>query len=156
MRIRLLAVGTRLPVWVETGFAEYARRMPPQCRLELVEIAAEKRRRYDSVARLKQAEAKRILGALHQGERLIALDEGGSQWSSKMLSRQLDGWMGDGQDVALLVGGPDGLDRTCLDRAGQRWSLSTLTLPHALVRIVVAEQLYRAWSISTGHPYHRE
>jgi len=156
MRIRLLAVGTRLPAWVGSGFAEYARRMPPQCRLELVEIVAEKRRRNDAVARLKQAEANRILGALQRGERLIALDERGRQWTSQVLSQQLDHWMASGQDIALAVGGPDGLDQSCLNRAEQRWSLSTLTLPHGLVRVVVAEQLYRAWSISSGHPYHRQ
>ena len=155
MRIRLLAVGTRLPAWVGSGFAEYARRMPPHCRLELVEIVAEKRRRNDAVARLKQAEANRILGALQRGERLIALDERGRQWTSQVLSQQLDHWLASGQDIALAVGGPDGLDQRCLNRAEQRWSLSTLTLPHGLVRVVMVEQLYRAATVIDGHPYHK-
>ena len=156
MNIRLLAVGTRMPGWVAEGFAEYARRMPRECRLELVEIAADPRTKNSPVARIKSAECGRLLSAVPRGALTVALDERGQSWSTRELADRLENWLAGGRDVALLVGGPDGLDADCLDTAEQRWSLSPLTLPHPLVRVVVAEQLYRAWSLIQGHPYHRD
>lgn len=155
MRIHLLAVGTRMPDWVEAGFAEYAGRLPPECGLVLREIPPERRGKNPDVARLKAKEGERLLAAVPKGARIIALDVTGRAWSTEQLAERLGGWQQDGRDVALLVGGPDGLAPECLDRAEARWSLSPLTFPHPLVRIVLAEQLYRAWSILAGHPYHR-
>lgn len=156
MKLHLLAVGRRMPEWVQTGYREYARRLPPECPLDLCEIAPGTRGRGADAARAVQTEGDRMLRALPGGARVLALDERGTAWRTRELAQQLSGWMRDGQDIALLAGGPDGLAPACLARAQQRWSLSPLTLPHALVRIVVAEQLYRAWSVLAGHPYHRE
>ncbi len=155
MRIHLIAVGTRMPAWVTQGFEEYARRLPADCALQLVEIAAGKRGKNADIARITRDEGERTLAAIPKGARVVALDVKGRSWSTGQLSQQLDGWRHKGRDIALLVGGPEGLAAECLARAEQCWSLSPLTLPHPLVRIVVAEQLYRAWSILNGHPYHR-
>jgi 23S rRNA (pseudouridine1915-N3)-methyltransferase len=159
MRIRLLSVGRRMPSWVQQGFAEYAKRLPPECALELVEI--ERGRRGSGKAsdadleRIRREEGERLLKSLPDGSLALALDVGGRPWSTEQLAAQLTGWLGGGRDVALLVGGPDGLAEACLARAEQRWSLSPLTFPHPLVRVILAEQIYRAWSITKGHPYHR-
>jgi len=155
VRIHLIAVGTRMPAWVTQGFEEYARRLPPDCALQLVEIPAGKRGKNADMARLIRDEGERTLAAVPKGARVVALDVGGRAWSTAQLAGQLDDWRHDGRDLALLVGGPEGLAAECLAWAEQHWSLSPLTLPHPLVRIVVAEQLYRAWSILHGHPYHR-
>jgi len=164
MRIRLISIGQRMPGWVDAGFREYAKRLPAECALELMELpgglAGKGRRRTGKVTdgeieRLRRHEGERLLGAVPQRSRIIALDVAGRAWTSEQLAGQLDGWLGDGRDLALLVGGPNGISEDCLARADQRWSLSPLTLPHPLVRVVVAEQLYRAWSQLQGHPYHR-
>jgi len=155
MRIHLLAVGQRLPGWVAEGYEEFARRLPPECRLLLTEVAAARRSKGAEVGRLRAAEGERLLAALPRGACAIALDVGGAAWSTEQLAARLAGWMQAGRDVALLVGGPDGLAPACLERTDAVWSLSALTLPHALVRIVVAEQIYRAWTLYKGHPYHR-
>ncbi len=155
MRISLIAVGTRMPAWVTQGYAEYARRLPADCALRLVEIPAGKRGKGADIARITQQEGEKMLAALPKRARVVALDVKGRPWSTEILSQELDAWRHDGRDVALLVGGPEGLAPECMARAEQRWSLSNLTLPHPLVRIVVAEQLYRAWSILHNHPYHR-
>lgn len=155
MRIHLLAVGTRMPAWVQAGFDEYAKRLPPECALKLVEIPAEKRGKSVSVDQLRAKEGMRIVAALPKGAHVIALEVNGKPWSTEELSAQLKRWMQRGDDVALLVGGPDGLDAACRARATEQWSLSPLTLPHPLVRVVLAEQLYRAWTVVSGHPYHR-
>ena len=155
MRVHLIAVGTRMPAWVTQGFEEYARRLPADCALQLVEIPAGKRGKNADIARITRDEGERTLAAIPRGARVVALDVEGRAWRTEQLAGQLDDWRHDGRDVALLVGGPEGLAPACLARAEQRWSLSPLTLPHPLVRIVVAEQLYRAWSILQGHPYHR-
>lgn len=144
-----------MPEWVTAGYQEYARRMPRECDLRLAEIPPHRRTRGSDAARARAAEGERILSAAPASARLVALDRGGRQWSTERLARELDGWLGSGDDVALMVGGPDGLSTDCLDAARQRWSLSELTLPHPLVRVVVAEQIYRAWSILRNHPYHR-
>ncbi len=155
MRIHLIAVGTRMPGWVETAYAEYAARLPHECRLELTEIAPAQRGKNADIERAKQSEGERILKALPRDSHVIALDEHGQQLGSVDWSAALKDWMQSGRDTSLLVGGPDGHAREVLARADRRWSLSRLTLPHALVRVLVAEQLFRAWSLLANHPYHR-
>ena len=155
MKIHLLAVGARMPEWVGKGYAEYAGRLPRECALNLLEIPAGRRGSHADVARIVRAEGERLLAAVPTGSRLIALDERGQQWSTVELAERLSGWLREGRDVSLLIGGPDGLDAACRARADMLWSLSRLTLPHPLVRVVVAEQLYRARSLLHHHPYHR-
>lgn len=145
----------RIPTWVQNGYQEYAQRLPRVCALHLLEIPAVKRSSKADVTRLVQEEGKRLLAAVPVGSQIIALDERGSSWNTAELAKQLATWLQQGRDTSLLIGGADGLDAACLQCAAQRWSLSPLTLPHALVRIVVAEQLYRAWSLLHNHPYHR-
>lgn len=144
-----------MPDWVKSGYDEYVKRLPRECRLQLVEIPAGKRGKGANLARAIQDEGERMLAALPKEAHVIALDMRGKQWDTPQLAQRLKDWLQDGRDVALLTGGPDGLAESCLKRADHLWSLSKLTLPHPLVRIVVAEQLYRAWSLLTGHPYHR-
>lgn len=159
MRIRLLSVGRRMPRWADDAFAEYAKRLPAECALELVEIAPSRRGRGKAGAaeldRIRRDEGERLLKALPAAALAVALDVDGRAWSTEQLADRLRAWLADGRDPALLVGGPDGLAQSCLARAEQRWSLSPLTFPHPLVRVILAEQLYRAWSIIAGHPYHR-
>lgn len=155
MRLRLICVGQKMPDWVNQGFSEYARRMPPELAVELTEITMAHRGKNPDIARLMKREGEAILGSLSDRDRVIALEVGGHSWSTEKLAGQLENWQQDGQDVCFLVGGPDGLDRACRQRADQLWSLSDLTLPHPLVRILLAEQLYRAWTVTRNHPYHR-
>ena len=155
MRIHLIAVGHRRAGWEQEGFREYARRMPPELSIELREIAPSKHASRSSVGRRVDAEGKRVLAAIPDGARVVALDERGTQWTTGALAGCLERWMLEGRALALLVGGADGLAPSCIDAAEHRWSLSSLTLPHGLVRVIVAEQLYRAWTILRGHPYHR-
>ena len=155
MDINLIAVGTRMPGWVDAGYREYARRMPRECSLTLTEIPLAQRGKATAVERAVNNEGERMLAAVGADRRVIALNVEGAAWSTEQLARQLELWLQDGRNVALLVGGPDGLAPACQASAAQSWSLSPLTLPHPLVRVVIAEQLYRAWSITTGHPYHR-
>ena len=142
MRITILAVGHKMPAWIQDGFEEYVRRMPPEIRVELVE--------------LKPAHADRMLASVPDDATLIALDERGKSVTTQGLSVMLAGWMRDGSHPVFAIGGADGLDPAVKERADKLVSLSALTLPHALVRVVLAEQLYRAWSILARHPYHRE
>lgn len=153
MRIRLLAVGTRMPGWVKDGYEAYAKRLPKGCQIELVEIAPGKRQR--GAERAMADEGQALLGRIGRDDAVIALDVKGKSWSTEQLADHMHDWLADGRDRALLIGGPDGLAPEALARAEQRWSLSALTLPHPLVRIVVAEQLYRAHSLLNNHPYHR-
>lgn len=155
MHIHLIAVGTRMPAWVKAGYAEYAARLPRECRLRLVEIPAGKRGKHADLKRIRQTESERLLAAVPAGAKVIVLDESGRQWTTEGLAAELNAWLQGGRDTAFLIGGPEGLDPVCHARAEQVWSLSKLTLPHPLVRVVVAEQLYRAWSIVSNHPYHR-
>ncbi|SDL76173.1 23S rRNA (pseudouridine1915-N3)-methyltransferase [Modicisalibacter muralis] len=155
MKIRLLAVGNRMPDWVERGVEEYRKRLPRDFALEIVEIAPGMRGKNADVARAVAQEGQRMRERLRPHERLVALEVEGQSWSTERLAREADQWRHAGSDVALLVGGPDGLDPGLSSSAQQHWSLSPLTLPHPLVRLVLAEQLYRAWTLLVGHPYHR-
>jgi len=155
MRIRLLAVGQKMPDWVTEGYQEYAKRLQDDVRLELVEIPAAKRSRNNDTDAWKRQEAEALQAAIHPSDRVVALDVLGKPWSTENLRDRTAQWLQGGQNIALLVGGPDGLAPDLLAQASERWSLSPLTLPHPLVRIVVAEQIYRAWTLLKGHPYHR-
>ena len=155
MKIQLIAVGTKMPDWVTAGFTEYQRRFPKEIPLELIEIPAGKRGKNADIARILQKEGELTMAAAGKA-RIVILDIPGKPWTTEQLAQQLEVWKQDGRDVALLIGGPEGLSPECKAAAEQSWSLSPLTLPHPLVRIVVAESLYRAWSITTNHPYHRE
>lgn len=155
MRLRLVAAGTRMPGWIDEGLRDYAGRMPRECRLELKEIPLGRRAKNADPARAVAEEGRRMLSAA-KGCGRVCLDVRGQSVDTPALARRLEAWMQGGRDIALLIGGPDGLDPACLAGADWRWSLSPLTLPHALVRVLVAEQLYRAWSILAGHPYHRD
>jgi len=155
MHIHLIAVGQRMPKWVQAGYSEYADRMPPECKLHLIEIPALKRTRNADLARITEQEGQRILDAVPSDCQVISLEINGTSWDTIKLSKQMDSWLHGGRDVALLVGGPEGLSDACCQRADQHWSLSSLTLPHPLVRIVLAEQIYRAWTVLKNHPYHR-
>ncbi len=155
MRIRLIAVGTKMPAWVEQGFQEYAKRMPAECRLELVELPLGHRGKNQPVAKAIEKEAQSMLAALQPQNTCVALEVKGKPWSTEQLAERMAEWRMDGRDIDLIVGGPDGLAPECVKLAKQTWSLSPLTLPHPLVRIILAEQLYRAWTILNNHPYHR-
>lgn len=156
MRLLLVAVGTRMPAWVEAGFDEFARRMPRELPLQLVEVKAEPRTTGKTVEAMTAAEAARIEAALPPRCRRVILDERGADLTTLALARKLEAWQAEGGDVALIVGGPDGLSPEIKASAHERIRLSSLTLPHALVRPLLAEALYRAWSVLRNHPYHRE
>ena len=155
MRLRMIAVGERMPGWVETGFHEYAKRLQGEFRLELCQVAAARRGRGGDAARWKREEAGRLRAATRRGSLLVALDEHGRCESTEALASRLHDWQGQGREVSLLVGGPGGLDPELLSETEWRWSLSPLTFPHPLVRVIVAEQIYRAASLLANHPYHR-
>ncbi|MFZ0218829.1 MAG: 23S rRNA (pseudouridine(1915)-N(3))-methyltransferase RlmH [Candidatus Aquirickettsiella sp.] len=156
MIINLIAVGTRCTAWAEAGFQDYQKRLPAECKLNLITIPLSKRNKNSQVSKHIGEEEKKIVAAIPKRSRVIALDVKGKMWNTQQLAQSLLKWQLERQDVSLLIGGPDGLGDTCINNAEHIWSLSALTLPHALVRIVVAEQLYRAWSFLHGHPYHRE
>lgn len=157
MRLRVIAVGTRMPQWVDAAFQEYSRRLRGHWKLELIEVASASRRyRGGAAAAVNSAEASRILGLLGLRDFVVALDEHGAQRSSQELAVWLEQRRGSGKDLACIIGGADGLGEEVLIRADYRWSLSRLTLPHALARVLLAEQLYRASTLLAGHPYHRE
>lgn len=156
MKLIVAAVGTRLPDWMNAGFAEYAKRMPRELPLELVEIKPEPRTTGKTVAVMMAAEAKRIEAALLPRCRRVALDERGATLDTQMLAQRLDAWLDGGADIAFLIGGPDGLDPALKASAHEQLRLSSLTLPHGLARVVLAEALYRAHSLRCGHPYHRD
>lgn len=155
MRARLISVGERMPAWVAEGFAEYRKRLSRALPLDLVEIPLGSRGKGRDPARAIADEGQAVLGALTRDAHVVALDGRGKPWSSEQLAAQLGAWRMQGRDLAILIGGPDGHAPEVLARAQQTWSLGPLTLPHMLVRLVVAEQLYRACSLLAGHPYHR-
>lgn len=154
MKLRILAVGSKMPSWVNSGYSEYQKRMPPELRLELTELALASRAKTSSPAKAIAAESA-ALDKAAGGDYRVALDVTGKSWSTEQLAEQLRHWQSLGRNVSLLIGGPDGMSEPLLAGADQRWSLSALTLPHPLVRIVLAEQLYRAWTVNNNHPYHR-
>lgn len=156
MMLYLIAVGSKCTQWAETGFQDYQKRLPTECKLNLITIPLSKRSKNSEISKHIVEEEKRMLAAIPKRSRIIALDVQGQMLNTQQLAKTLQQWQLDRQDVSLLIGGPDGLGETCINKAERIWSLSTLTLPHALVRIVVAEQLYRAWSLLNNHPYHRE
>jgi 23S rRNA (pseudouridine1915-N3)-methyltransferase len=159
MRLVVAAVGQRQPDWADTAWDDFAKRFPAECRLELKALKAEPRTSGKTAAQCMAAEAQRIEAALQtsaKGARRVILDERGTRLSSVQLAERLKFWLGDGRDVALLIGGPDGLDPGLKATADETLRLSDLTLPHAFARVLLAEALYRAWSLTAGHPYHRE
>ena len=156
MKLLLVTVGHKMPDWITTGFNEYTKRMPREAKIELIEIKPEPRTTGKSVPQIMEAEAARILAALPQKVLRIALDEHGSQPTTKQLAQQMQDWMRGGRDVAFIIGGADGLHESVKNSTQQLMALSALTLPHGMVRVLLAEQLYRAHSLMHNHPYHRE
>ncbi len=155
MQLIIAAVGHRMPAWIESGFAEYAKRMPPECRLHLKEIKPVERNGSNTAESAMAQERSRIEAALPKGARVVALDERGRDLTSMQLSRELTVWQQDGRDVVFVIGGADGLDPEFKAQATLLLRISSLTLPHGIARVLLAEQLYRAWSITQNHPYHR-
>jgi 23S rRNA (pseudouridine1915-N3)-methyltransferase len=156
MRLVIAAVGQRQPAWADAAYEDFAKRFPPEMRLELKAVKAEPRGGGKTAAQLMAAEAARLEAAVPKGARRVLLDERGTRLTTVQLTERLGVWRGDGRDVAFLIGGPDGLDPTLKHSADESLRLSDLTLPHAFVRVLLAEALYRAWSLAIGHPYHRE
>lgn len=154
MKLKVLAVGTRAPSWVSAGFDEYAARMPPHTAIELIEVSAPAHRGW-TAERLREAEGDRLLARISNGDRVVALDGDGKTLSTEKLAARLDDWRMLGSDVVFVIGGADGLHGRVLAAAHETLSLSALTFPHMLVRVILAEQLYRAWTLLEGHPYHR-
>lgn len=155
MKLIIAAVGTRVPHWVVAGYENFARRMPRELKLELIEVKAEPRNCGKPVETILAIEAQRLRGCLPAHARIIALDERGADIATVTLAQRLETWLTAGDDVAFLIGGPDGLETTLKRQADESLRLSSLTLPHALVRVLLAEALYRASSLIKGHPYHR-
>lgn len=156
MKLLLIAVSQRLPAWADTAYEDYAKRFPPDLRLELKALKTEPRNTGKPVDALMAAERSRIEAAIPRGARRVVLDERGTRVTTAQLAERLQAWQLDGRDVALLIGGPDGLDASLRREAEESLRLSDLTLPHAFARVMLAEALYRAWSVTVGHPYHRE
>lgn len=155
MKLSIIAIGTRMPAWVQAGYEEYARRMPRECTLDLRELPLAQRSKNTDIHRAIEKESDAMLAAIPQGDRVIALDVPGRPQNTAAIADALKRWQQEGRNTSFLIGGPDGLGSACINRATESWSLSGLTLPHPLVRIVLAEQLYRAWSLLHNHPYHR-
>lgn len=155
MKIKILAVGTKMPGWVQEGVKEYTKRLPRDFSLEIKEISPGNRSKSSSPARAIAQESELLLNALDPKDFVIALEVKGAPWSTEKLAKKLADWQMEGLHVVILIGGPDGLSAECRQRANQQWSLSALTLPHPVVRVVLAEQIYRAWTINQNHPYHR-
>lgn len=156
MKLLIVAVGTRMPAWVSAGFDDYAKRMPREASLELIEVKAEPRTTGKTVEAMMAAEAARIESALPSRCRRVILDEHGKDTTTLKLAARFEHWLGEGEDVAFIIGGPDGLDPSIKKSAAETLRLSSLTLPHAMVRPLLAEAIYRAWSVTRNHPYHRE
>lgn len=156
MKLFILAVGNKMPEWITSGFNEYSKRMPRESKIELIELKPESRTSGKTTQQIMEAEAQRILAALPPNTRRIVLDEHGATPTTKQLAAQMQNWLGDGQDVVFVIGGADGLHDSVKQVAQQLMALSAFTLPHGMVRVLLAEQLYRAHSLLHNHPYHRE
>jgi 23S rRNA (pseudouridine1915-N3)-methyltransferase len=156
VHIRLLAVGDRQPSWVDDAFTVYSGRLPREWKFRLDRIATVRRGKNDKSKNAMAAEGEQILAKLGADEQVVLLDERGKQMTSSGLAARLADWQSEGRDLCFVIGGPDGVSSACRERANFIWSLSDLTLPHGLARVLFAEQLYRAWSLQAGHPYHRE
>lgn len=155
MKIRILTITHKSPAWIKAGYEDFAKRMPASCALELIEIPAEKRTANADLKRIAQREGKKMFDLIKPGHHVIALDKDGKNWTSEQLADQLKDWLQGGRNIDLLVGGPEGLAPECKEKAETIWSLSKLTFPHLIVRLILAEQLYRAHSILQNSPYHR-
>lgn len=155
MRLKIIAIGTKMPDWVEAGCNEYLKRLPSELNLEIIELPLGQRGKGADINRAITREGHAMLKAIGDHDHVIALDVLGKPWSTEQLAGKLQQWQLSGDNFSLLVGGPDGLAPECLKRANSKWSLSALTLPHPLVRILLVEQIYRAGTINAGHPYHR-
>ena len=155
LKLSLIAIGDKMPAWVDAGFADYAKRVRGRCQLEVLSISARKRGKNADIARIVQQESAALLAAIPKGALAVALDRSGRSYSSEQLAKQLDGWINELPQVVFLVGGPEGLTPEVLRVCQLRWSFSALTFSHPVVRVVWAEQMYRAWSILEGMPYHR-
>ncbi|HUP08553.1 MAG TPA: 23S rRNA (pseudouridine(1915)-N(3))-methyltransferase RlmH [Caldimonas sp.] len=156
MKLVVAAVGQRQPAWTDAAWADFAKRFPPELRVELKAVKAEPRASGKTPAQMMTAEAERLEAAVPRGALRIALDERGERIATAQLAQRIDAWRREGRDIAFLIGGPDGLSPALKDVADERWRLSDLTLPHAFARVLLLEALYRAWTVTTGHPYHRE
>lgn len=156
MKINLIAIGTKMPAWIQAGFKEYQKRLPREYQLNLIEIAAQQRTKNSNIKNITIEEGKQLLSKVPKNNRIIALEVTGKQWNTEQLANSLQAWHDENIDISLLIGGPDGLSEECLQSADFKWSLSHLTFPHMLVRVILAEQIYRAWSITSNHPYHRK
>jgi len=155
VHIRLLAVGERQPAWVDEAFQSYTGRFPPEWKFRLDVIATARRSKSEDARRAIESEGEQLLTRIAADEQVVLLDERGRQPGSRDLAGKLSAWQTDGRDLCFIIGGPDGVSDSCRRRAGFVWSLSNLTLPHGLARVMFAEQMYRAWSLLAGHPYHR-
>lgn len=156
MKLKVIAVGHKMPKWVTEGYQEYAKRMPRECSLELIEIAPAKRTKQSDLSKVVEEEGKKLLSAIKPTDHVVVLEVKGKQWSTADVAKKLSSWQGVNPVVVFVIGGPDGVSESCLKRANEQWCLSLLTFPHPLVRVVLAEQLYRGWSLMNNHPYHRE
>lgn len=155
MKVQLLAVGTKMPDWVQAGFTEYYRRLPKELAPTLVEISPGQRSKSGSAQAAKKSEAASIVKALPSQGKVVMMDVAGKQWSTPQLADKLADWQMQGEHLSFVIGGPDGIAADCLQQADELWSLSKLTLPHPLVRVLFIEQFYRAWTILQNHPYHK-
>ncbi len=155
MKLSIVCVGTKMPSWVTKGYEEYAVRLPRELKPKLIELPLANRSKSASIEKAKQHEGAQILASSGKSSKIIALDVLGKAISTPQLATKLEAWQMSGTDISLIIGGPDGLSDECKQRAGELWSLSALTLPHPLVRVVLIEQLYRAWTITQNHPYHK-
>lgn len=155
MKLKLISIGNKMPDWINTGFSEYTKRMPAHLNIELIEIPLKTRSKNSDTQRLIDQEGDAMLKAIDDKDYVVALSIQGKIYSTEQLGDELKNWQHSGQNIALIIGGPEGLAPQCIARANTHWSLSKLTLPHPIVRVIIAEQLYRAYTILQNHPYHK-